>query len=217
MKIAHNGTQEGKPMWPSFAIASRLYDVANFAFIASLVIGVAATVLLVWMGNVKEGYLRRDVALAIARAADANERAAKAALQLAKLKAPRKLTTEQQTQIGAAVKKFAGQKFSGMVVQSSPDAHPLWSIIAKVLTDSGWILEKPRSLAAGSPPAGIPLSPGEGVTLFVPANDVPDLAGATNALDEALRDAGLKVVEAIDSGPQSKPKTIAIEIGTKPL
>jgi len=63
-------------VWPSFELASRLYDLANIAFIVSLIVGVFATVLLVWMGNVKEGFLRRDVAQAGAHAADANERAA---------------------------------------------------------------------------------------------------------------------------------------------
>lgn len=67
---------QGGNVWPSFELASRLYDLANIAFIVSLIVGVFATVLLVWMGNVKEGFLRRDVAQAGAHAADANERAA---------------------------------------------------------------------------------------------------------------------------------------------
>ena len=40
-------SQKGTEMWPSFDVASRLYDLANTAFIASLAIGVAATVLVV--------------------------------------------------------------------------------------------------------------------------------------------------------------------------
>jgi hypothetical protein len=67
---------QGGNVWPSFELASRLYDLANIAFIVSLIVGVIATVLLVWMGNVKEGFLRRDVAQAGAPAAHANERAA---------------------------------------------------------------------------------------------------------------------------------------------
>lgn len=56
---------EGEPrMWPSEATATLTYDVANFALIASLVLGVAATVLVVWMGDVKESYLRRSLAQA---------------------------------------------------------------------------------------------------------------------------------------------------------
>jgi hypothetical protein len=43
-------------MWPSEEWASRLFDWANIGIICSLAVGVVSTVLLVWMGNVKEAY-----------------------------------------------------------------------------------------------------------------------------------------------------------------
>lgn len=74
-----------KRMWPSFETAVRLYDVANVSLIGALAIGVIATVIVVWMGNVKEEYLRRDLSDTNARAeeakaasAEANARAAEA-------------------------------------------------------------------------------------------------------------------------------------------
>jgi hypothetical protein len=43
-------------MWPSLPVANHIADLANIFFIGSLVVGVASTVLIVWMANVKEGY-----------------------------------------------------------------------------------------------------------------------------------------------------------------
>lgn len=47
-------------MWPSEARAAWLFNVANIMLIASLMGGVAATFLIVWMGNVKEQYASRE-------------------------------------------------------------------------------------------------------------------------------------------------------------
>jgi hypothetical protein len=59
--IANSGNQGGIQMWPSEELASRLYNLANVGLIVGLVLGVASTVLLVWMGNVKESYLRKSL------------------------------------------------------------------------------------------------------------------------------------------------------------
>lgn len=61
-------------MWPSEATAALIYDIANIVLIVGLVIGAVATVLIVWMGNVKEGYLKREVASAHERAAELNQK-----------------------------------------------------------------------------------------------------------------------------------------------
>jgi hypothetical protein len=70
-------------MWPSYETASSIYDKANIALVLGLVIGVLATALIVWMGNVKEEYLKLNVGAANAAAekaradaANANEQAA---------------------------------------------------------------------------------------------------------------------------------------------
>lgn len=72
-----------KRMWPSFETATRLYDIANFFLIGTLVVGVVATALVVWMGNVKEEYLRRDLAETNARAEEAIATAKQAESNLA--------------------------------------------------------------------------------------------------------------------------------------
>ncbi len=74
--IAESGNQGGIRMWPSEDWASRLYDLANWGLIVGLIIGVISTVVLVWMGNVKESYLKKGLAATNERAAHAEERAA---------------------------------------------------------------------------------------------------------------------------------------------
>jgi hypothetical protein len=75
--IADSGNQGGIRMWPSEDWASKLYGIANWFLIAALIVGAASTVLVVWMGNVKEAYLKKDLAATNDRAAHAEERAGK--------------------------------------------------------------------------------------------------------------------------------------------
>lgn len=74
-------------MWPSRETASLVYDWANLGLIVGLVIGVVATALMVWMGNLKEAYLKLDVGNANAVAETAKENAAKANERAATLEA----------------------------------------------------------------------------------------------------------------------------------
>ena len=48
-------------MWPSEEVASKIYSLANWGIIAGLVLGIVSTVMLVWMGNVKEWYLKKEL------------------------------------------------------------------------------------------------------------------------------------------------------------
>jgi hypothetical protein len=124
-------------MWPSPEGAARLYDVANFVLILSLVFGVIATVVIVWMGNAKEEYLQRDLAAAAHRAAEADARAAEAALALAKYRSPRVLTGAQ---IGALIVKmtpFKGQAVSTGAIPATHEGLSLAIQIAEVLKAAG--------------------------------------------------------------------------------
>jgi hypothetical protein len=71
-------------------------------------------------------------------------------------------------------------------------------------------------MAAGEPLAGIPVTPNDGVTIFVPAADAAELAPAAKALASALAVNGIVAEAAADRGPQTRPKIMVIEIGTKP-
>jgi hypothetical protein len=69
--IAPNGNHAGMEIWPSREWSEWLYDSANIALIVALVIGAFATVMIVWMGNKKEEYLKKDVAAAQLRGDEA--------------------------------------------------------------------------------------------------------------------------------------------------
>lgn len=102
-------------MWPSLETAVWVYDWANIALIVSLVVGVVATALIVWMGNVKGEYLDREVATANERAAEANRIAEAERLERIKLEAqvsPRRLTSEQQKRVASALRRFSGKAVS---------------------------------------------------------------------------------------------------------
>lgn len=70
--------QGEKHMSISFETAALVQDVANWVLIGTLFVGVVATYLIVWMGNIKEEYFSQSIASANAEAARAKEGAARA-------------------------------------------------------------------------------------------------------------------------------------------
>ncbi|GEM_PF-3521916 len=85
-------------MWPSFETAVRLYNTANIFLIGALAFGVIATALVVWTGNVKEEYLRRNIADTNARTEEAKAASSEAnarAAELEKEAANARLETER--------------------------------------------------------------------------------------------------------------------------
>lgn len=72
-------------MWPSEAWAIWWYDKANLALVVALITGAAATALIVWMGNVKEDYLKKELAQTNERAGLANKRAAQLEIDAAEI------------------------------------------------------------------------------------------------------------------------------------
>jgi len=165
-------------MWPSEAWATLIYDVANIALIAGLVIGAIATVLIVWMGNVKETYLKKDLAETTERAAKANERAAnleneaaQAKLELERLKkhlAPRKLDRK------AFLKELEGKSKAPVQIlflKDDPDSLNFAQDIEQALGAAGWSvvsrdviptpdgvktrLDIPTTMSVGGQPTGV--------------------------------------------------------------
>jgi hypothetical protein len=131
-------------MWPSEKTASSLYDFANIGLIIGLGVGIVATVLVVWMGGVKERYLQQHLADTNERAAQANERASKADeraaqanLELAKLKTPRSLTAEQQARISEALKPFGKKQFD-VAISVMDEPKTLLPMIESALRHAGW-------------------------------------------------------------------------------
>jgi hypothetical protein len=149
---------------------------------------------------------------------EARERAREAELELAKLKTPRTLTPEAQRRVAASLQKFAGQEFEGQVAPGSEDARPLWEDLDKALRAANWVRVAPSGLAVGDPPAGIPLAPNSGVTVFVAASRANELAPTAHAVSAALMAEGLIAGVTASAGPrmEQRPNVIVIEIGRKP-
>src|SRR6516162_4502066 len=139
-------------------------------------------------------------------------------VELAKLKTPRTLTPEGRRRVAAMLQKFAGQEFEGQVAPGSEDARPLWEELDKALRAANWVRVAPSGLAVGDPPAGIPLSPNSGVTVFVTASRANELAPTAHALAAALMSEGLIAGVTASAGPrmEQRPNVIVIEIGRKP-
>jgi hypothetical protein len=150
--------------------------------------------------------------------AEARERANEAELELAKIKTPRILTTEAQRRVAAKLQRFAGQEFAGQVAPGSDDARPLWETLDKALTAAGWVRVPPIGLAVGDPPAGVPLLPNSGVTVFVAASRANEFAPIAQLLAAALMSEGIIAGVSASAGPQmeQRPAVMVVEIGRKP-
>ena len=149
---------------------------------------------------------------------EARERAREAELELAKLTTPRTLTPEGRRRVASALQKFAGQEFEGQVAPGSEDARPLWKELDQALRAANWVRVAPSGLAVGDPPAGIPLSPNSGVTVFVAASRANELAPTAHAVAAALMAEGLIAGVTASANPrmEQRPNVIVIEIGRKP-
>jgi len=161
--IAESGNQGGIRMWPSEEWASKLADWANFGLIASLIAGVISTVLLVWMGNVKETYLKMHLIAS-------NERAAEAELKLETL---RRQVAARHVQRDVFFRAVAGQpkaRVELMYLRDDPECFELAQEIWRVLQDAQWDviapvpippsvasanLQSPTSMSVGGQPSGV--------------------------------------------------------------
>ena len=161
--------------------------------------------------------LESQVAAAEARAAAANAVASQARLELAKLTEPRTIAPEDQEEIIAALKEFAGQHF-GFSVFQDPEPLALLRVFDAVLTSAGW-QRVPSQIgaivveAAGNT-AGT--SSDSGVSAFV-GPDNPDAEAALLALCRALTDGGIPCQPSRTEQLRDKtPKAIVINVGKKP-
>lgn len=129
-------------MGMSVEFAERVFSWAHWFLLGALVVGLIATYAVVVSGNIKEAYLKRGIAEAGQRAAEADARAAEAnrkaeeeRLERLKLEAkiaPRRLNTDQQRAIAAALKSFSGRKV--MVKSYAQDVEA--AILGKQIIES---------------------------------------------------------------------------------
>jgi hypothetical protein len=91
-------------MWPSAETASLLYNLANIGLIVGLVIGVVSTIVVVWMGNVKEEYLDKALADSHERTALLEKQSGESLIAITKAKADaaQSLSTAKQAEANLA-------------------------------------------------------------------------------------------------------------------
>ncbi|WP_203301056.1 hypothetical protein [Marinobacter sediminum] len=217
-------------MWLSLEVASKLYHWANIGLIASLVGGAVSTVFVVWMGNIKEEYLNRDLGAAQERStllesqitesqkaiSEANARAAEAKLELERLKAPRILDESQRQALVEATKAFVNQEYCALLPPAGLDTESFWAILNKTLSDAGWKRVDPPGLVVGEPPAGVAINAPPGVFLGVAPSQKDRIGAAAVALAKALNDVGIMAEAGLDNEAEKKPGVIRIVIGLKP-
>jgi hypothetical protein len=197
------GNQGGNTMWPSLVTASWLYNLANWFLIGALVVGAASTVLIVWMGNVKEGYVNHDLVTMREHAAKAEKEAAGAQLALEKFKAPRSLDESQVESIREGVSGFAGQQFTINTYWNEKEPADFAKRVGDAILLAGWSYIRPTGFLIGVV---------SGVGIQISADSSERQKDAADALNSSLAKVGVQ--NKIIYEPTYKDK-IAIQIGVK--
>jgi|HubBroStandDraft_3_1064219.scaffolds.fasta_scaffold106321_1 hypothetical protein len=202
---------------------------------AAVAIGIAGEIALgtIWNNRIQTELRRRSNAqLASAieaagqaheRAAEANAQALEAQLALEKFRAPRMLDGAQRARIAEKLTRYAGQQFVGAVAPGVGDALALWSQIAGVLRQAGWV--GPHSDASAGIPATTAITRPGVVIMFSTATFVAEATSATgtsimvraDALASALKEEDIDATAfpARGRGVEATPNAIRIEIGPK--
>jgi hypothetical protein len=153
--------------------------------------------------------------------AQANERTARAELELAKLKAPRVLTEEQQRELVAALKPFPNTAISIEFEYADGEAKALAMQLWGVLTKAGW------KVGFGSPTAGMPEYAAN--TLGIVVNRFGELKRGGIPIVQRFADAGAVLSKTLDKmGLLSKypgivtvsdkpDESVYMVVGRKPL
>jgi len=203
-------------MWPSEIVASHVYDIANWFLIGGAAITVIATILVVWMGNVKEVYLRTDLARTALAAADANEKAERERLARVKIEAriaPRLLTQAQQNELTAILSGLPKQHGFVIASPSTPESEWFARILTAPLTAAGWKME----ILPGTATATV-LQPTGVVVQYAIDPRAPFLedskeSKAARRLADALKAIGIGATAV--PGLMSAPQTIQITISAR--
>jgi hypothetical protein len=203
-------------MWPSEADAARAYDIANIVLVVVLTIGAGATAVLVWMGNVKESYLKVFLAQSSERTAELEQTAEHERLERIKIEeriAPRRIDSEQQLALMSTLSAFSGHN---ALMFFSTDIEPTTfaRALANVLKAAGWTVEEVPGILFGAPVQGVVVQVHAGATAIAMA--------AANALVDALKRQRFTVSGPISVAPNtgdpmniSQTAELAIVVGSK--
>jgi len=131
-------------MWPSEELANHLYDWANIGLIISLVVGIVSTIGIVWTGNVKERYLRTQLA-------DTQKETAQALREAEKLRSesqPRRLTGAQRDKLRDLLKAYQLVPIGVVSKLMDTESMDFADDLASALGDAGWETGRIKTLAS---------------------------------------------------------------------
>lgn len=223
-------TEPGKAtntMWPSPSpeTADWLFTLSNALLIVGGCLTVLATIGVVWTANLRDRYLKRDLAEANVRIAEANAAseaakadAAKARRDLAKTVMPRMLFPDNVETIVAKIKTFAGTKFAVAFGQDVEQGN-LVTWIELALRRAGWEQVDWKGgamthLREGRPVAGIVAARHVVISFDHDRRDA--LKPAAEALSKALSDE--EIIAVAISAPNKSdldPDVLQVLVGTR--
>ena len=188
-------------MGPSLQTVTLIYDWANVALIASLVVGVIATVAIVWAGGRKEEYLDRELA-------QSQERTAQLELARAQLEAkiaPRRLIQEQQNALTKALVPLEKHRGNLIASPSTPESEMFARVLAAPLIAADWSI----TILPGTATATV-LFPTGVVVQYSWNGKVPK---GIETLVAFLNEAGINATAV--PAPLTAPNTIEITVSAK--
>jgi hypothetical protein len=200
-------------------IAELVSTWSNVFLLASLVVAVVSSVLIVVSGNVKETAFKERIAGLQREAETARAEQSSLAVELTKLKTPRALNQDQQSRIAEKLKPFAGVPYS---LALQPDREPigLMDQLIAALTTAGWVrtpwqgggtinLKRP-----GQQDIIAKISFFTGVRIEIAEAKMPEWRKTVVALRDALASEGVEVTAK--ASPKASGDAIHIGIGQKP-
>jgi len=155
-----------------------------------------------------------------ARAQEATARAEEARLELAKLKAPRELSREQQARIIAKIRPFVGQQYA-LSVGAGQEPESLLCLLDSVLQAAGWKRVGPfGDITVGALTCGsVSLNSLSGVHVRAPPEASQQAGGVSHAARtfvDALMAEDISAIGEIDPKNIPIPNAINLMVGVKP-
>jgi hypothetical protein len=153
------------------------------------------------------------VAEAKARAAEANQKAQEAALELARLITPRVISPEQQRQLVEAVKPFAKTPFD-VSIQPDPEPLALMEQICEALVEAGWDWRPVKKISLNRPgKPSVGMHTGQGVQVLVESTMMPEWEPAVLALANVLHRIGLETIASHADDGRAPPRDASASWG----
>ena len=196
--------------------ADDIFFWGNWVLLGALVVGLLATYAVVASGNIRDQELKRElkdkdgkIAEANARGEEARAEAAKANLELERLKAPRTLTDEQQLRMGEKLKAFRGTTFEMVTYPGLIEPAQFSATISALLVRAEWAL----NVHTGK---HFLLENGSGVVVVASTQGSPGADRVARALLESLVSEGVAARLDHDSLKVNPIKIdIQIQVGLK--